>query len=228
MPVAKTGHSDTPVPRSPASMPAKRYYLSILPDGRRDRRCTTTAAGGTASCYTMTGAPVVCTGGTTTDVPVIVNAQPLPPAQMRIFAFEDTAPINNAWDAGEAGLGGFTIFIYDMAGQMVTDVFGNPLGTATTRHARRRRRTDDHPTGRRHDAHDDCGRGRTIRCRNPYQLKVGEALIQNIAPGKYGVQIVPPEGQGWQQTTTIEGTKGIDVVGAGRRTAVLRRVRSDV
>ena len=46
---------------------------------------------------------------------------------------------------------------------------------------------------------------------NPHRLKVGEALIQNLAPGKYGIQIVPPEGQGWHQTTTIEGTKGIDV-----------------
>ena len=35
----------------------------------------------------------------------------------------------------------------------------------------------------------------------------GDALIQNLAPGKYGVSVVPPSGQGWIQTSTIEGTK---------------------
>ena len=35
----------------------------------------------------------------------------------------------------------------------------------------------------------------------------GDALIQNLAPGKYGVSVVPPVGQGWIQTSTIEGTK---------------------
>ena len=39
---------------------------------------------------------------------------------------------------------------------------------------------------------------------------MGEALVKNIAPGKYGVQVVPPYGRGWQQTSTIEGTKGLD------------------
>ena len=34
--------------------------------------------------------------------------------------------------------------------------------------------------------------------------------IKNLAPGKYGIQAVPPEGSGWQQTSTKEGTKVID------------------
>jgi hypothetical protein len=38
----------------------------------------------------------------------------------------------------------------------------------------------------------------------------GTLLIKNLAPGKYGVQIVPPVGGGWHQTSTIEGTKTID------------------
>ena len=46
--------------------------------------------------------------------------------------------------------------------------------------------------------------------RNPYNLQVGEALIKNLAPGKYGIRIVPPQGEGWQQTSTIEGSLTID------------------
>ncbi len=39
----------------------------------------------------------------------------------------------------------------------------------------------------------------------------GEALVKYLAPGKYGVQIVPPADEtGWIQTTTIEGTPTID------------------
>jgi hypothetical protein len=52
--------------------------------------------------------------------------------------------------------------------------------------------------------------------RNPYNLKVGEALVKYVAPGKYGIVITPPiaDGQGnaveWRLTSTIEGTKTVD------------------
>ena len=51
---------------------------------------------------------------------------------------------------------------------------------------------------------------------NPYNLKVGEALIKFLNPGKYGVVLVPPDiddsavRMTWIQTTTIEGTPTID------------------
>jgi hypothetical protein len=38
----------------------------------------------------------------------------------------------------------------------------------------------------------------------------GTLLIKNLAPAKYTIQIVPPAGSNWHQTSTIEGTKGID------------------
>jgi hypothetical protein len=39
----------------------------------------------------------------------------------------------------------------------------------------------------------------------------GEAVIKYLAPGKYGIQIVPPPNQpGWIQTSTIEGTPTVD------------------
>jgi hypothetical protein len=38
----------------------------------------------------------------------------------------------------------------------------------------------------------------------------GELVIENLAPGKYEVQAIPPDGTDWVQTTTIEGTFAID------------------
>ncbi|HYF93789.1 MAG TPA: NosD domain-containing protein [Symbiobacteriaceae bacterium] len=38
----------------------------------------------------------------------------------------------------------------------------------------------------------------------------GELVVENLAPGKYEVQAIPPDGTDWVQTTTIEGTHAID------------------
>ena len=52
--------------------------------------------------------------------------------------------------------------------------------------------------------------------RNPYGIKVGEALIKFLAPGKYGLVVVPPRNadngtiMSWSQTATIEGTPTVD------------------
>ena len=51
---------------------------------------------------------------------------------------------------------------------------------------------------------------------NPDNLQVGEAVIKNLPPGKYGTIAIPPavDDSGnpvkWIQTTTIEGTPTID------------------
>lgn len=196
--------------------PAKRYFLSILPDRPAGSACNTQLSG----CYTMTGAPIKfpvgATDASTTTARVVVTPQPIPPAQARVFVFDDRGVINGTPDANEAGLGGFSIFIYDAGGgQMSTDAFGNPLGTVYDAGAGLD--ADGAPTilrkgdGTIHSMTQDEVNDPV---RNPYKLKVGEALIQNISPGKYGIQVVPPalpNGQGWQQTTTIEGTPGIDV-----------------
>jgi hypothetical protein len=36
------------------------------------------------------------------------------------------------------------------------------------------------------------------------------AVIKNLPPAKYGVTISPPEGEGWVQISTIEGSSTID------------------
>ncbi|MFN8456770.1 MAG: IPT/TIG domain-containing protein [Anaerolineae bacterium] len=38
----------------------------------------------------------------------------------------------------------------------------------------------------------------------------GDVVIPNLGPNKYAVEVIPPDGQGWIQTTTIEGKHEID------------------
>jgi len=141
--------------------------------------------------YTMSGAPVVGN-----NVTVTVHQHPIPTARISVFVFEDSQPINNAPDLpAEQGLAGFKIVLEDAggrygisAGTQSMDAFGNPLGTvygATGNVVK-------------------MGDGVITTDAN------GEALIDNLAPGKYGVTVVPPAGGDWHQTSTIEGKKVID------------------
>ncbi|HYQ80885.1 MAG TPA: hypothetical protein VEP68_05255, partial [Anaeromyxobacteraceae bacterium] len=98
--------------------PARRYYVSVLPD-----------AG-----HQMGGAPVA---PNQTAVTVYVNQYPVPAAQLSVFVFQDNQPLNGAPDLpAEPGLAGFTVELieaggtYGMSGGQVTqDAYGNPLGT---------------------------------------------------------------------------------------------------
>ena len=131
-----------------------------------------------------------------TTLTVTVSKHPIPTAQISIFVFEDNQPINNIPDLPEEqGLEGFSIILEDAAGRYgqsgghaIMDVFGNPLGTTYN------------PDG----SVLTMGTGEVLTDAN------GEALIKNLAPGKYGVVIVPPPGTDWQQTSTIEGSPVID------------------
>ena len=143
--------------------------------------------------YTNGGARVLAGQGSVT---VVVNQLPLPTAQITIFAFEDNAPINNAPDLPEEpGLAGFDVLLYDAGGrygqsggQILEDVYGNPIGTTYN------------PDG-------------SVLVLGNGIIKTdidGMATIKYLAQGKYTIQIVPPVGSGYVQTTTIEGTKGQD------------------
>jgi hypothetical protein len=168
------------------------YYLSVMP----------------RSGYALGGAKFK--GNRGNKLEVFVNELPLPTAQISIFVFNDNNPINNAPDIpAEIGLEGFRILLEDaggryglVGGQMTQDAFGMPLGTTYF------------PVG-------------SPGCPGPFDPETcldtmgdsniltdadGVALIKNLAPGKYGIQIVPPDNNagGWQQTTTIEGSKVID------------------
>ena len=165
----------------------KRYVISVLPGAE----------------YTIGGAQVANGQG---NVTVICNQLPLPTAQISVFVYQDNFPLNNAPDAAEQGLAGFKITVEDAggrygasAGAQMTDAFGNMIGTTyqTT-----------------NGVVDLDAQGNPI-VQTPGQGFVltddqGMALIKYMAPAKYGIQAVPPAGQGWQQTSTIEGTPVID------------------
>ncbi|THJ25409.1 MAG: hypothetical protein CAF45_000935 [Nitrospira sp. CG24E] len=171
--------------------PTKRYFISVLP------HCATPST--PDLCYSISGVSIAAGQ---TNATVVVPSQRIPTAQIFVMAFEDKAPINNALDQGERGLGGFNVLIADAGGPVLTDAFGNPLGTFYN------------PDGSVYllgsgvittitQAEINAGL-------NPYNLRAGEAVIKNLPPGKYGVTISPLVGANWQQTSTIEGTKTID------------------
>ena len=167
----------------------KGYFVSVLPD----------------SGYTIGGAPVADGQGTVT---VTVNKLPLPTAQITVFVFEDNHPINNAPEPPvERGLEGFTVVIADAAGrygipggQQMMDAFANMIGTTYQKNPDGSFKLD----GEGNPIVDLMGDGFVLTDAD------GLATIKYLSPGKYGVQVVPPAGEGWQQTSTIEGTKTID------------------
>ena len=180
MPVVAVGH-ETSGASTTLSIPtalldtSKRYYLSVLPDDG----------------HTLSGKQVHFDGGSTASVNVVVNSLPIPTAQISVFAYEDNEAINNNFDVNEKGLGGFTVFISDNAGAVLTDTYGNALGTVYEDVV-----TDPEGTPTVKTLGDGTIRTMTQAevddpALNPYALEVGEALIKNIAPGKYGVQVVP-------------------------------------
>lgn len=171
---------------------AKRYYVSVLPSD------------GSA----MGGAPVVFAAGGAT-AKVYVNKYPLPTAQISVFVFEDNSPLNSAPDLPqEQGLPGFTIFLTEAGGtyggsggQVTQDAYGNPLGT-TYQYGANGEAVLDPATGKP----IMVNRGSGIIMSGPG----GVATIKNLFPAKYTIQVIPPGGSDWHQTTTIEGTKGDD------------------
>ncbi|MCP5092570.1 MAG: hypothetical protein GY949_16785, partial [Gammaproteobacteria bacterium] len=209
LPVVESGHCAVSVTCSvTVDDDNKRYYLSVLPDlpaGVDEDTCQTTR-----TCYTMSGKQILADTLQTT-LNVVVTSQPLPTAQIYIMAHADIAPINNAWDAleFEPGLGGFDVIIADFSGGILSaDNYGNPLGT-------RYKLAADGLTPEIEFLGDGTIHTMTEEevgdpLRNPYGLRVGEALVKNLAPGKYAVNVEIPQGSNWQQTSTIEGTKTID------------------
>jgi len=190
MPVTGAGNSIDPL-KSPAALALdsqKRYYVSVLPD-----------AG-----YQMGGAAVA---PGQTAVNIVVNKAPIPTAQISIFVFNDNQPINGAPDLPqETGLAGFSITLKEAGGtygasggQVTQDAFGNPIGTEYQKNP------DGTPVM--------VGGAPVVSIRGSGFIKSGAdgtVLIKYLAPAKYTLEVIPPAGSGYIQTSTIEGTKGID------------------
>jgi hypothetical protein len=166
----------------------KRYMVSVLPD----------------SGYTNSGANVAVGQGTVT---VTVNPLPLPTAQITVFVFNDNRPLNNEPDVAasghadtEEGLPGFSIIVDEAIGQVIQDAFGNPLGTTYQQNPDGSFVVD----GDGNPVVAVLGNGTITTDAN------GFATIKYLPAGKFSVEAIPPVGQTWYQTTTIEGTPHID------------------
>jgi len=180
MPVVQSGTQAT----TPQLQPGKRYFVSVLPSD-----------GG----FSNGGVPVI---GGATNAKVVVTKGPLPTARVRVQVFHDSLPLNGQFDTDEEPLVGFHVYLddaggrYGMAGgQMMQDAFGNPLGTTYAP-------CDTPPC----DSYQVASRGNGFLVTD----EAGFVTFENLAPGKYTAKVIPPPGQDWQQTSTIEGTKGID------------------
>jgi hypothetical protein len=191
MPVVASGFDGytTNPPHAVTLDAAKRYFVSVLPN-----------AG-----YQMGGAAIL---GTESSVTIYVQRQPIPTAQITIFAFEDNRPINNAPDLPvERGLPGFTVLLTEAGGtygqsggQVTQDAFGNPIGTEYQKN----------PDGSFVLDADGNPAVQSMGTGSIYTDANGLARVKYVPPAKYTVQLIPPRGEDWHQTTTIEGTPGID------------------
>ncbi len=113
-----------------------------------------------------------------------IQPHPLPPATIRIKVFEDVSSVNGQFDAPvEQGLAGFRAIVNDIAGEISVDLFGNPLCTTYD--------AVGNITGQ-----TDC----LISDIN------GDIVIPNVGSNRYDVFVVPPDGEVWVETTTLEGS----------------------
>ena len=209
-PVAQNGNSDT----ASATIDAApgRYYISVLP----------------YSGYSISGRSVEVVNGSE-EVTVTVQKHRIPTAQIAVYLFHDNYPINGApdlpeetnplpGDPGHVDWTGFNIILEEPAGrygiaggQVIQDAFGNPLGTSYQKGCDADGAPDTDPFTNYGclDA-DGAPIVTSLGDGTLHPLADGTLLIENLAPGKYGVIVIPPTNSGWQQTSTIEGTKVID------------------
>lgn len=165
---------------------------------------------------------------------VLLTETPYQTAKLSVFVFEDDAPLNGEVDvsggtdgfgtAREPGLGGFEIKLWDDAGgtgdptgQMTYDMFNMPLSNSlqgtidplTGLNACPITTATDGLVGMIPTCPKFESDGKTL---SPL---VGQAVIANLMPGRYGVIATPAadrigRGEEWLQTNTLDGQKAHD------------------
>ena len=155
---------------------------------------------------------------------------PLPLGAVRYKIFNDTVPVDGTFEAdAEQGLGGFVGHITDVIGEVSTDFFGNRLCTNYEHrdHLPRPTRTTPEPATRRWPATRGRTSTRTRRCvfdadgapiidtNDPggtcYSDRNGDIVMPNLGPDRYTASVMPPAGQQWYQTNTLEGNHDWDM-----------------
>jgi uncharacterized repeat protein (TIGR01451 family) len=197
------------------NLPDGRYLISVLADG-----------------FKLDG--IHFTTPITSAAPLRIELQPtpLPTATIKAQIFEDISPTNGAPDLpAEHGLAGFRGQIADYLGQVITDVFGNPMCTDYLRGGGQTPASFSenydpadigHTTPLRPLAHDrflalpidlDLDNlpmpivGSGGECVSDFY---GVLTIPNLGPNRYTLQAISPAGQVWIQTTTLEGNHDWD------------------
>jgi hypothetical protein len=200
--------------------PTRRYYLSVLPGSA--------GTGGNA----MSGGEVTRNAAGWAPMAITVQGGPLPPAQMSIYTYEDSAPTNGQDEPNELPLGGFNIILFDpagrtgdVAGQQTYDAFNMPLSNSLLGRPgcpddqnKATNGTGTSGTGNAvgviYTCPNDPNEGTNAADPVKYAL-AGHALIKNLTPARYDVVAHPGaarEGAGevWWQTETLEGTQAQD------------------
>ncbi|MCB9101109.1 MAG: pectin esterase [Anaerolineales bacterium] len=137
--------------------------------------------------YKMSGKHFTVPASNTVDVELVPG--PLPLSSINVVIHHDNLMVNGAQDIPvEQGLRDFAILLEDGTGEVSVDFFGNPICTE-------------------YDGNGNPISGTGGQCLTDEN---GEVTVPNLGAGKYGVFVVPPDGQGWVQTSTLEGTHTID------------------
>ncbi|MEO5900198.1 MAG: SdrD B-like domain-containing protein, partial [Ilumatobacteraceae bacterium] len=175
-------------------LPDGRYLISVLADG-----------------FKLDGAHFTMPLADTTPLAVELQPTPLPTATIKAQVFADTSPTNSAPDLPiEHGLAGFTGQIRDYLGQVITDVFGNPICTHYTEEVggfspdyiidqNLLVGPDYVPTPNPAHAGGNC-----------YSDAAGVLTFPNLGPNRYTLTAIAPDGTNWVQTTTLEGNHDWD------------------
>ncbi len=137
------------------------------------------------------------------DATIEVRAHPLPlpTSSMVIKVFHDRSLTNGQFDAPvEQGLEGFRASLNDIAGEVTTDLFGNPLCTEYEKDADGNVILDE-----------DGNPANIVKLgQGCYSDADGIINIPNIGAIRWDVLVTPPDGETWIQTTTLEGAHGWD------------------
>ncbi len=168
-------------------LPDGRYLISVLADGFKID----------GAHFTM---PLEAPGLVT----VAVQPNPLPDSTLRAQVFADIAPTNGAIDQGDEGLAGFVGHINDTLGEVTTDVYGNPLCTKYV--------GEDPVTHVIPDGSLDGDRVPVIETIGGECISdsTGMLTIPHLGSNRYAMSAIPPDGQTWIQTTTLEGNHDFD------------------
>ncbi len=146
-------------------------------------------------------------------------SDPLPLSQLKVFVFHDNFPLNSAPAGSEPGLEGFHVLVRDGLDDVTVDWFGNPICTdyyapgvppdflpPHPTHPGLGADTEGNPVPIPHTG-GKCVTGPDTTTGNVTQGGTGSVTIRWLPYGQYDTFVIPPDGEGWIQTTTFEGKK---------------------